>query len=438
MLKNLVLAGAAAVLASCAGESVEAAAPSVKRVPAGAVLGADGKATIRDAPPARFRPAEPGAPPPLTPEQIAAHEQFRRSGEFQNRVRAEVQALADRLRRAEKGNFVDLYFENEGEPHVVFRFLRNPEATLARYAKKPYFRAARARFSRAELQAAADFMLKTFRDDRVVQSVGIGNKAGMAEVEIAVTEAEFLALVAKRGVKIPEAVKLSYRATQPPSLLNRPLPPDIAPLVRIFPRNDRPFGILHSIDSHAKVVLDSGCFRISGGERDGALVLFPLGAQLFVDREDYLAYGTGETPGYARVGEELVFPGSIAEETAPELVRPIHAACGPGKVVAITAMRSAAAERAQWAVAQNAQALRDFRGNYGLSEAVARRALQRCMEMSGRGMCIPTPPPPAGRGGQACPPGTRISYGLCRTPEGYLRPLPAWIEALMREPAGRQ
>jgi hypothetical protein len=367
MLNNLSLLAAAALLASCASEPGNAA-PSASAAPTGAVIGPQGWATIANAPPARFQPTEPGAPPPLTAQQLAGHEQFRRTGEFQNKVRVEVQALADRLRRAEKGNFVDLYFENEGEPHVVFRFLRNPQTTLVRYTKNARFRAERAGFSNAELKAAADFMLETFRNDRVIQAVGLGNKAGRAEVEIAVTEAEFRALVAKKSVKIPEAVKLSFRATHPASALNRPLPPQIAPLVRIFPRSDRPAGMVNSIDSRAKVVLDAGCFRVSGGSHDRALVLFPLGAQLFVDREGYLAYGTGEAPGYARVGEELVFPGSFGEVTTPELVRPIHAACGAGKVMAITATRSAGADAAQAAISQNAQALRHFQENYGLSE----------------------------------------------------------------------
>jgi hypothetical protein len=403
MLKPLTFLAAASLLASCAGAPSQASQPvesaAANAAPKGAVLGPEGWATIADAPPAPFTPSEPGAPPPLTPEQIAGHEQFRRSGEFQNKVMAEVQALADRLRRAERGNFVDLYFENEGEPHVVFRFLRNPQATLARYTKNPSFRAARAGFSQAQVRAAGEFMLATFRDDRVIQSVGMGNKAGMAEVEISVTEAEFRALVARKGVTIPEAVKLSFRATQPASALNRPLPADIAGLVRIFPRDDRPFGALHAINSRAKVILDAGCFRVAGGPHDRALVLFPLGAQLFVDREGYLAYGAGESPGYARVGEELVFPGSIAEVTAPELVKPIHAACGAGKVVEITAMRSAAAEGRQAAVSQNAQAYRFFQENYGLPEPVARRAVERCKARSSAGVCMLSPPaaPPVRR-----------------------------------------
>lgn len=434
MSNRLLVLVAAALVASCSSDQVIASSQpeSVRAAhPIGAVIGPAGHATIRDAPPAPFTPSEPGTPPPLTPEQLAAHAQFRRSADFQNAVMEEVQALADRLRTAERGNFVDLYFENEGEPHVVFRFLRDPEATLARYTRHRSFRAARARFTDAELRAAADFMLSTFRDDRVVQSVGIGNRNNRAEVEISVTEPEFRALVARKSVRIPDAVELHFRATEPAAAVNAPLAPGIASLVRIFPRNDRPFGPLHAINSRARVILDDGCFRISGGDHDKALVLFPLGAQLFIDRDNYLAYGSDEAPGYARVGEELVFPGTISEVSAPELVGPIHAACGTARVVAITAMQSAAADGAQQAATQNANARRLLRETYGLSEMQAERVLERCRQRSGLGTCHLTPPPPPPPGGLSCPAGTAVSYGMCRTPEGHVRPIPDWIVELL-------
>jgi hypothetical protein len=426
MFERLALLAAAALLAASAG-------PPPGIVPTGASVGPQGHATISQAPPANFTPHEPGAPPPPSAEQIAAHEQFRRAGEFQNQVMAEVQALADRLRRREPRNFVDLYFENEGEPHVVFRFLREPAATLARYSRNPRFKAAAVQYTNAQLQSAADFMMAAFRDDRVIQSVGVGNKQNRAEVEVSVTAAEFNALVARKGISIPDAVALTFRAQEPAAAANRPLRPEISRLVRIFPRYDRPFGALLSINSQAKVVLDDGCFRISGSDQDGALVVFPMGAQLFIDRDGYLAHGTGEVPGYARVGEELIFPGGIGEVTASELVKPIHQACGAGKVVLITATESAAARRVQQTVSQNAFALRELRESYGLSEQDAQHVLERCRQRSGSGTCLISPPPPATPDGRSCPTGTKPSFGLCRTPEGHIRPIPPWIEEALRD-----
>jgi len=405
-------------------------APGVAASPT-AGIGAEGYATITDAPPAPFMPMEPGEPEPPTAQQLAGHAQFARAGRFQNEVMDEVQALADQLRTAEKGNFVDLYFDNQGDPRVVFRFLRDPQRTLARYSRHPRFFAEQARFSEEELRAAMNYMLETFREDRVIRGGGTGNRRNRAVVEIAVTEPEFRALVARKGVTIPEAVELEFAVSQPARAVNRPLAPRIARLVRIFPRDDRPAGPLHSINSYAKVVLSDGCFRIAGGPQDGALVVFPLGAQLFIDREGHLAFGDQEAPGYARVGEELVTLGSIGEVTASSIVAAIHEACGGGKVVKINGMRSAAAERAQNAVTQNASALRQFRESYGLPESTARQALERCKARSGSGVCMLTPPPPPPHGGPDCPRGTKPSFGLCRTPEGYIRPIPEWIQNLI-------
>lgn len=429
LLSVLLFTGSCGEGSGRANAAVTAASEPLVR---GAALGVGGYATITDAPPAPFTAKEPRAPEPLTPEQLAGHRQFARAGRFQNEVRQEVQALVDKLRVREKGNFVDLYFENEGEPRVVFRFQRDPGKTLAKYTKHPRFFAETARYTDEELRAAMDFMFKTFRQDRVILGGGTGNKRNRAEMQIVVTEPEFRALVARKGVTIPEAVELQFAVEQPASAINRPLTPEIARLVRIFPRDDRPAGALHAIDSTAKLVLRDGCFRVDGGKDDGALVLFPIGARLFIDRAGYLAFGEAESSGYARVGETVVTPGTIAEVSAPELLAPIRKACGAGKVVKIHGMRSDAAERAQQAVDINSQSLRQFRESYGLSEAIAKKVLERCKERAGSGVCPigpPAPPPPSGPN---CPAGTKASFGMCRTPEGYIRPIPQWIQELMK------
>lgn len=336
-------------LAGCQSASTSNQAPTGRSVGlVGASVGRDGFATIVDAPPAPVILPEttPAPPPRLSENQRAAGEQFARVGQFQNEIRNEVQSLVGRLRQSEPQNFVDLYYENDGAPHVVFRFLRQPRETLGRYTRNPKFVAAKADYSKEELRAAHDFMWRTFQPDRVIQASAMRNKANRVEVDISVAEAEFRALVAKKGVTIPEAVTLRFLQSLPATLINIPLSPKIAPLIRIFLRDDRPAGILHSIMSQANVVLDDGCFRIKGGIHNTALAVFPLGAQIFIDREGYLAFGDGEKPGYARVAEELVFPGSIGEVSARELVEPIKRACGPGKVVKINGMNSAAAYRA--------------------------------------------------------------------------------------------
>lgn len=433
MLARFALMYSALLVASCDEKVALASAtePSLAQpAPAGVASGAGGFATITDVAPAPFTPAEPEAAKPKTREQLAGDQRFTRVTRFQGEVMDEVQALAATLRARERGNFVDLYFENEGEPHVVFRFLRDPEKTLAKYTNHPRFFARSARFTDRELEAAMDFMLETFREDRVVLGGGTGNKRNRAVVEIGVTEPEFRALVTRKGVTIPEGVELHFAAARPASEINRPLPPNVARLLRIFARDNRPTGALHAVNSTAKVVLQDGCFRIAGGEDDGAHVLFPLGAQLFIDQAGHLAFGAAETPGYARVGETIITPGTIGEVTSPDLVAPIRKACGPGKVVKVHGMRSAAADRAQGAVAANASALRHFRDEYGLSEPVARKVLEGCKARSGFGVCHIAPPSPPPPGGPNCPAGTKAISYVCRTPEGYVRPIPDWVQEL--------
>ena len=441
----------AASLAGCASQDA-ASPPLSDGLPFHAEIGTSGFATILSAPPASFDPVEPPVPAPRTAEQDAADADFMRVADYQNSVMDEVQALAERLRREERGNFQTLHYDNEGELGVVFEFLRDGPATLRKYSKNPTFRGETVRWSQEELRAAADFMWETFREDRVIQSTGVGTQ--VATVEISVSEEEFRALVKRKGVIIPEPVELVFHATPMVPLVNPPrpaaqdqaVPDEVAPYLRIFPRHDRPAGALHAINSRVTVVLKDGCFRAA--DRDDALVLFPFGAKLFVDSANYLAFGSGERPGYARVGEAVEFMGSVNEVTTPELVDPIHAACGPGKVIKVEGMESAAAGDAQRKVTDRANAIRSLGDRYGLDARQAGRALdwldargEANRQTSPEGIALPPitgtmmvemPPRPV-MDPSECPPGSSLNAGLCRTPEGHLRPLPDWLVEFLEQ-----
>ena len=441
----------AASLAGCASQDA-ASPPLSDGLPFHAEIGTSGFATILSAPPASFDPVEPPVPAPRTAEQDAADADFMRVADYQNSVMDEVQALAERLRREERGNFQTLHYDNEGELGVVFEFLRDGPATLRKYSKNPTFRGETVRWSQEELRAAADFMWETFREDRVIQSTGVGTQ--VATVEISVSEEEFRALVKRKGVIIPEPVELVFRAAPVVPLVNPPrpaaqdqaVPDEVAPYLRIFPQHDRPAGALHAINSRVTVVLKDGCFRAA--DRNDALVLFPFGAKLFVDSNNYLAFGSGERPGYARVGEAVEFMGSVNEVTTPELVDPIHAACGPGKVIKVEGMESAAAGDAQRKVTDRANAIRSLGDRYGLDARQAGRALdwldargEANRQTSPEGIALPPitgtmmvemPPRPV-MDPSECPPGSSLNAGLCRTPEGHLRPLPDWLVEFLEQ-----
>jgi len=231
-----------------------------------------------------------------------------------------------------------------------------------------------------------------------------------------------------------------------PAVFDNAVPAAVKEHIRIFPRHDRPAGALNAINSRVKLVLRDGCFRASDG--DDALVLFPFGARLFVDSDNYLAFGSGESPGYARVGETVTFMGSVNEVSVPELVQPIHAACGPGKVIKVEGLASASAQGRQDAAMDNANALRRLQNQYGLGEAQARRAIawldrkqvaNRQVDENGialspitASMVIDSPPRPV-LDEADCPAGTSLVSFMCRTPEGYLRPLPAWLVAFLEQ-----
>lgn len=453
-MKHLVLPLAAIALAcpaACASPEKEAP-PSSNGLPFRAEVSESGFATILSAPPASFDPVEPSPPAPRTAEQDAADAEFMRVADYQNSVSDEVQALAERLRREERGNFQTLLYDNEGELGVVFEFLRDGPATLRKYSKNSTFRGETVRWSQQELMAAAEFMWDRFRDDRVIQSTGVATQ--VVSAQISVSEAEFRALVKRKGVTIPEPVELIFHATPMVPLVNPPRPAaqdqavqdEVAPYLRVFPRHDRPAGALNAINSRATIVLKDGCFRAA--DRDDALVLFPFGAKLFVDSAGYLAYGSGEQPGYARVGEEVEFQGSINEVTIPELVDPIHDACGPGKVIKVEGMESAAARAAQDKVTDRANAIRSLENSYGLDARQAERALdwldargEANRQTSPDGILLPPitgammvqmPPRPV-MDPSECPPGSSLSFGLCRTPEGHLRPLPGWLVEFLEQ-----
>ena len=446
-LAGLLTAG----LAGCASQD-SASPPLTNGLPFRAEVGENGFATILSAPPAAFDPVKPPSPAPRTAEQDAADAEFMRVGDYQNSVSEEVQSLAERLRREERGNFQTLYYDNEGELGVVFTFLRDGPAALRKYSRNPTFRGETVRWSQDELMAAADFMWETFRKDRVLNSTGIATQ--VVTVEVSVSEEEFRALVRRKGVTIPEPVKLMFHTTPAVPLVNPPrpsaqdqaVPETVAPFLRIFPRHDRPAGALNAINSRVTVVLKDGCFRAA--DRDDALVLFPFGAKLFVDSEGYLAYGSSERRGYARVGEAVEFMGSISEVTIPDLVDPIHAACGPGAVIKVEGMESAAASVAQRKVTDRANAMRALQDRYGLDTRQAERALDY---LDARGeanrqttpdgillppitgaMTVEMPPRPV-MDPSKCPSGSSLSSGLCRTPEGHLRPLPEWLVEFLKQ-----
>lgn len=443
---------AAAMIAACSAGSGRISSQG-DSLPFRAEFNAESFATIRSAPPAPFTPTGSGEPQPPTAEEIAASHQFQRVTNFQNSVMEDVSVLQDRLCRAEAGNFVSICYDNEGDPSVVFQFLRDGPGTLRKHTQHPRFFGKTVRWSMEQLMADADWMWATFKADRVIQSTGIG--ASQVDAYISVSEADLSALVDRKGVTIPESVVLHFNVGPVVPISNPPcpatqddsVPQSAAPHIRIFPRSDRVQGPVNLIESRAKVTLEDGCFRAA--DRDNSLVLFPLGAKLFVDADNYLAFGSDGASGYARVGETVTFTGSVEEVTTPELIAPIHAACGKGKVIGVNGFASAAARDAQDAVSSRANTVRSLRSSYGLNADQAERAVvwlerrqaAQSIQRDENGIAMPpvpvsaymnSPPRPV-MDASECPPGSSPKQFICRTPEGWMRPLPDWLVEFLEQ-----
>jgi hypothetical protein len=159
------------------------------------------------------------------------------------------------------------------------------------------------------------------------------------------------------------------------------------------------------------------------------LVRFSAPPLLQRDKQGYLVLGGHDadgSPAYARIGEmvEWELGNRHRGDSLPPLISDaaalaaIHAACGLGEVVAVPS-RVSSVSLARFRGRE--AAVRDFMDRYGVSEAEARRKIGRG---GGSVPCAPLPPQPPVPAARLCPPGTRYAAGLCRTPEGYIRPVP--------------
>jgi hypothetical protein len=119
----------------------------------------------------------------------------------------------------------------------------------------------------------------------------------------------------------------------------KPLPfpavsPEAARMVKIFPqRKLRTLGGTREL-GYGTIVLRDGCLRFDRPGDDDPFVLFTAESGLGVDEKGRLAFINRQT-GKPRVlvGEPLTLSGGAGGNiTDPEIVRPINAACGPGKV----------------------------------------------------------------------------------------------------------
>lgn len=216
--------------------------------------------------------------------------------------------------------------------------------------------------------------------------------------------------------------------------------PEVAERIKLFARSIPPPAtgelVLTTLEAHppqfATVILRDGCLRLKQPGEPHAV--FAPGTRLYIDDAGYLTIGNpANDPALdARVGELLWWGGGVTRVANEDTASQLRERCGPGAVKLLGFTSSAAASQAEG----DGLAAANFDQMYGVGWKAAlayvrqcRERMQRSLGSSARPMvfniCGSTPPSPVANPA-ACPAGTSLSGGLCRTADGHVRPVPGF------------
>ena len=198
---------AAAVAALAVGAAVQATPPST--LPTGARIETSGFWSIASAP-----DSPPGPPLKRGPQsertfyaELAgvSNVEAQRRLEAQEKLRPEFERLMATIRAKERGNYTDVELIHRPDWAYLIYFKRQPAATLAKYTKNPRFKARSAPYTQAELNRMAKPWIDRLMSERLVTGYGMNARHGTADIDMVVSEAEFAAIVRKRGWGKPPA-----------------------------------------------------------------------------------------------------------------------------------------------------------------------------------------------------------------------------------------
>ena len=321
---------AAAVLAG--GASAAAQQPP-RVVPTGAKIEASGFVTIASAPASPFPDRLP--PPGARPKDergyyaqlagISDAEAAKRLRE-QRASRPAFEKLLATLRRREAGNFTDARLIHKPDWAYVLYFKRDPERTLAKYIKRPHFKAGLARYSTAELQTIAKPWVERFTTHRLLGGHGTDATFGEVRMDLVVSEAEFEAIAAREKWVLPSAIKLEFAG----GVDGAAVAPAVQSMIRIFPHSDRALGATNQALLGGRIVLQDGCFYVSGPEKPQRLAYFAREVALGVDPQGHLSLRSrGATPRHlGRIGEPFSWGGPIGIAEDAPMVAELRKRCG--------------------------------------------------------------------------------------------------------------
>ena len=307
--------------------------------PRGATIEPSGFATILSAP--------PSTTPVVRPPRVEGdHERIARERGIplaeaellmnpNESARSAAMALDKRLKAGEAGNYVGIRVVRDPDPRFAFQFRRDAKATLARYTTDPRFAAVEGGATREELQPLFDEWQKRFEPHRIYGGGSVMEFDGEVHLNMTIDEAGYRAIAAREKWVLPERVRLNFQPAPNPRSVDSPL----APVVRVFAREDRSPSVVALAALRGRLVLRDGCFRMQDHGVDEPLVLFGRDVELVLDEEGYMAVrdarGSDFFSGLARVGEPVVWSGPRGVDEEDEGVRALRAACGADPVVAI-------------------------------------------------------------------------------------------------------
>jgi hypothetical protein len=249
-------------------------------------------------------------------------------------------ALDQRLKTQAAGNYIAMRIVRDPNPRFTFQFRRNATATLARFTSDRRFVAAEGGVPREELQPLFDEWQARF-EPHILGAGSVNEFDGMVQFDMTIDETSYRAIAAREGWILPERVRLHF----PPPPNTRPVDPALAPLVRVFARQDRSPGVVLSAALSGRLILRDGCFRMQEHGAGEPLVLFGRDVELGVDEDGYMVVtdprGSESYGGpSARVGERVVWSGPRGVDATDEGVKALRAACGSDPIVAVGEPRS--------------------------------------------------------------------------------------------------